>query len=1108
MGTPAYLRCLGHPALLDAGGTPVRLRTQKQLALLIYLVLEGRSPVRRDRLADLFWSNVGMKEARHSMGTAIWGLRHRVDPKGFPGNNQSIRTTVDLECDLDRLARGDVLSTEFVPSLELDGFLEDFEIPDAPAFNHWRDQQRARLWPSIEAGLVRQMDHCRRTGDFTAIEALADRTLRNNPLSEAAIRARIEARAFAGDRIGALQAFETWKHSLHVELHAEPSEQLEAMARRLRRGTLEGGGDGNRPRVPTEQWRDRTFVGRTVEYRTLYEAWERTTRGQPTHALVLGESGIGKSTLLQRLMTAASLDGAVTSRVQCYELEREIPYAALGTLVRGLIERPEALATSPQSLADLAQAVPSLREQFPSLPSSLQLHGESFRIRVIDAMEALLRAIAEEAAVMIVVDDFHMADDASLAVIHLLAHRFESGRVMIALAARPGGASESPSLAKIRESHRRLGFVSLEVPPMAPEEAAELLKILTAEGLDPGKTVRDAMLRAAGGYPMALELFVSEWISSGESSLALAVPAMREDLGPRPVPADAYRMALDRICEGLDASARLVLQLAAVLGPRLNDLSMYRIVDLGVGTAGQSMEALRSARLLRETEERLEFVNQLIRGHAYLGMPKPMRRALHIEVVTRLLAIEDGGGHAPGLEVAWHLIRAGRPSEATPYLLRGARESMRGGAPYEAELGLTTAIDRLREPERSEASLLIGEALLEQGRLTDSVPHLEAVRDDASHAIRSRRNVLRLYARKATDIYTPDLGRSIAVELLREAELASDTNTRLRALSAAAGMSRDKVDADMLSSILLELTRDAPSSLCLEDRAEQALGIAFCYYFSGQQQRGLETITAIMGDLEGQSLKNSAYRTLLLGQCAIHTSLGEYEAAVEVGERGYLIASKMGDERRLRHFAANTALAHSRLANTESQLLWAYRASANPSADSDRILDQRVHYIQAHAHAMRGDEQAALQSLRSGDTAIAAPNQPWVRQMWYLRAADVYMLLGKRREALNSARAAFARKLIALQSLAHAGPFSRWAARLAVSRDLEEKLARSTLHDILSRKEHLDQLDRAEALNAKVWLDSKTAAVSDDEREEMWHRLAALPIGITNELTALGMLGF
>jgi DNA-binding SARP family transcriptional activator len=1108
MGNPAYLRCLGQPALLDASGTPIRLRTQKQLALLIYLVLEGRTPVRRDRLADLLWSNVGIKEARHSMGTALWGLRNRVGPKAFPGNAYTLRTTVQLDCDLDRLRRGEVLETEFLPALEVDAFLEDFEIPDAPPFNHWRDQQRARLWPAIEAALVRQMDHCRRTGDFIGIEPLAERTLRHNALSEAAIRARIEARAFAGDRIGALQAFETWKQSLETELRAQPSEQLEAMAKRLRRGTLEGGGDGNRPRVPTEQWRDRTFIGRTTEYQTLYEAWERTTRGDPTHALVLGESGIGKSTLVQRLMMAASLDGAVTSRVQCYELEREIPYAALGALVRGLLERPEAMATSPQSLADLAQAVPALREQFPNLPAALQLQGESFRIRITDAMEALLRTIAEETAVMLVVDDFHMADDASLSVIHLLARRFESERVMIVLAARPSGQNESPSIARLRESHSRLGFVSLEVPPMAPDEAAEMLDSLTADRFDPGKSIRDAMLRAAGGYPMALELFVSEWIRSGESSLALAVPAMREELGQRSPPKDAYRMALDRIREGLDASTRLALQLAAVLGPRLNDFSMYKIVDLGIGTTGQAMEALRSARLLRETEERLEFVNELTRGHAYLGIPKPMRTALHGEVVTRLLGTEAEGGKIPGLEIAWHLIRAGRPDEATPYLLRGARESMRGGAPHEAERGLATAMDRLVEPDKSEALLLIGEALQEQGRMRESIAFLDRVNTASRSEVLARCNVLLLYAQQIMNERTAERSRDIAVHLLQASRAAEEPSTRLRALWIAARLFREYPDATLLSDVWNELEQEEFETLSLEDRGEYALGKALCLYFSGDKARSLETIDQIIGDLEVHKIKNSVYLALLLGRCAIHSSLGEYEVALAIGERGVSAAREMGEERRLRYFLANIALFHCRLGNPEAQLEWAAQASGEKWEPKDNILDQNLHYLMAQGYALRGETKRALEELSRGDATLRSIHQPWVRQSWQLRAADVYLILGRTKEAQESAKAALTGDFRKIQSNFLAGPFARWLARAAINGAIPIEQARSGIQELQSRQESLDYFDQVAVLNAKVWLDSKNGHADEGEREEMWRRIVKLPVGAANELRALGMLAF
>ena len=55
------------------------------------------------------------------------------------------------------------------------------------------------------------IDRCRRTGDSRQIERLADRMLALDELSEEAIRAKMEARAFAGDRLTALEFFEEWK---------------------------------------------------------------------------------------------------------------------------------------------------------------------------------------------------------------------------------------------------------------------------------------------------------------------------------------------------------------------------------------------------------------------------------------------------------------------------------------------------------------------------------------------------------------------------------------------------------------------------------------------------------------------------------------------------------------------------------------------------------------------------------------------------------------------------------------------------------------------------------------------------------------------------------
>ena len=161
-----YLRCLGQPALFSPTGEPIRVRTKKHLALLVYLAVEGRRTHRRDRLAELFWPDVPAPEARHSLATALSILRPRLGP----GTIEATRDHVVLvegcvSLDLDRLQAGEVVADETQEALEVAGFLEGFEIPDSAEFGLWKDRQRARLLPSVRAALVQLIDRCRRTAD-------------------------------------------------------------------------------------------------------------------------------------------------------------------------------------------------------------------------------------------------------------------------------------------------------------------------------------------------------------------------------------------------------------------------------------------------------------------------------------------------------------------------------------------------------------------------------------------------------------------------------------------------------------------------------------------------------------------------------------------------------------------------------------------------------------------------------------------------------------------------------------------------------------------------------------------------------------------------------
>jgi len=322
----------------------------------------------------------------------------------------------------------------------------------------------------------------------------------------------------------------------------------------------------------------------------------------------------------------------------------------------------------------------------------------------------------------------------------------------------------------------------------------------------------------------------------------------------------------------------------------------------------------------------------------------------------------------------------------------------------------------------------------------------------------------------------------------------------------AASFFRDLREPVLLKRVSEALDAEEYAHLSLEDRAEYALARAFCQYHDGDKEQSLRSIYSVLGQLEAKGITNSVYLGLVLGLGAIHSSMGRYELAAETAERGIVVAKKMGAERRLRLLLGNLALCHSRLGDTASQLRIATQASGDRWNMPDRILDQKLFYIRAHAQAMMGQDRDALTTLDQGESALCGSTPPWVFQMWHLRKADVFALLGRDGEALRAAARVVGGTFDDLRSCEIAGPYARWIAKTAVASNAGLAHTRTMLRAAWNEAARLDRLDQLEILNALIWLDHAEGEVVPAERDEMWNRLQELPPAVGEELRRLGML--
>jgi DNA-binding SARP family transcriptional activator/tetratricopeptide (TPR) repeat protein len=1065
-----YLRCLGQPALFAATGELIRFRTKKHLALLVYLAIEADQSHRRDRLAELLWPRVSLAEARHSLATALSTLRPRVGADGLRATREDVTLARGhVALDLERLAAGDLEGSDTTAPLEVAPFLEGFDIADAGEFGLWKDRQQARWLPAVMQAFGRGLERCRRVGDTRQIEQLADKMLALDPACEDAVRAKMEVLAFAGDRLAALRLYEAWRRRIAEELDAVPSAPLERMAARLRQRGWERATLDHLPTAPPDQrrGRGRPFVGRESEYRTLYDAWQGLRQGVNAHILLTGESGVGKTRLVERLTTTAGLDGAAVSRVQSYELEQEIPYATVAGLIQGLLAFQEVSGTPPEALAELSRTVPDVRRRFPAIPPARDTQGDTARIELAEAFQQLLQAIAEERPIILVVDDVHLADDASLSVLHLVARRARGERLMMIFIARLGGGAPPQPLERLIHGAAATGIQPLELRGLSREESTALLTCLAdADGVVLPAGVRSTLLRAARGVPMVLEFLLQDWRTHGDASLALAVSAMTSELAVDGKGPETYRHILAGLVRALEPAARTVLDFAAILGPRLNDLSMYALADLSLGQTLSGLVQLASLRILRETGDGHEFANELLRAEVYATVPAPLRRTLHGSIADRLLALEPTAD-VSGLEIAWHCVRAGRREEALPHLLSGARQAMRRGAAHLAQRALETAMPGIDDPSMTmQAKLLLAEAFQEQGRWRDSLDLLRSMSAISDEP--------RMYADSLEARALQSLGAHFLAELQgRVPQLLSivrdATNHRARVLAAQAlaYLAADVRDQELANAVLQDLDSRFEKVMDEDIASQRSLARVLLLKLTGQAAQSEHLVKDTIDKLR-KSGTNNLVTTKLFGVLGtLNTCEGRYDEAIAHFKHCYELASRAGIETMAASMAGNIALSYGRLGDYKLQLEWAMRAPNAWGADFGGFVEVQIAYSKGMSHGMRGRAQDVEATIGALEQRMELNLPPWIQQAWQLWKADLLMLIGHRTEALVAGRLAVTRfgGLPLTSSLV--GAFDRWLASTAQPGEERVEAAR-LIRTHLQKLQEFDSVDQVEILCAAL----------------------------------------
>jgi hypothetical protein len=352
------------------------------------------------------------------------------------------------------------------------------------------------------------------------------------------------------------------------------------------------------------------FVGRRREVQALDDALEAAMGGRGALLVLLGEPGIGKTHLARHFERSCAQRAISTAWAQCWEWGGAPAFWPWSQVIRKLTAPGRLPSTPPPpASARLLELVPELRAAVGDVEPPPVGDPEQARFLLFHAVVSTLRWLASEGPLLVVLDDVHAADVASLRLLHFAARELGDAPVLLLATARNlatrGGGRDSDVEAELDDLASE--WRAIDVPALSLGDVSELIAQTTGSSME-----RDAIERlhqATGGNA----LFVDR------VSRALELDASSREGGPAWVVPEGLRAAIRARIKPLDAGLRELLETCAVLGRPVSPFLLARVL----GT-----ELDRVAVLLGEGERA-----GLLDHHGELGTAYALRHAVVREAV-------------------------------------------------------------------------------------------------------------------------------------------------------------------------------------------------------------------------------------------------------------------------------------------------------------------------------------------------------------------------------------------------------------------------------------------------------------------------------------------
>ena len=448
------------------------------------------------------------------------------------------------------------------------------------------------------------------------------------------------------------------------------------------------------------------LVGREAELTELEDALLAASRGEGRVILLSGEAGMGKTRLAGELRERAGRIGVPTFTGVCSEALLAIPYLPFLEALGGYVAHGDidSLRTSlGASAADLGHVFPRFGEAHHETGDP----GHA-KLRFFEAILRLLEVAAGSSGLVLILEDLQGADDSSRELLDYLVRRVEGAPLFVLGTLRSDEVTRKHPFSRYVEAWRRNGQAQvLEVKALDGSEMRGMVEAIFDEPSS-DETIRFLRERSEGN-PFVLEELLKESLDRGDF-YHTDRGWQRKEFSDFKLPATVREAILARL-ERLQPDHVGMLRAAAVLGDPFAVTTVISVTGEAPATVEEALRACVQQQLISEDTESsgtYRFRHSLTRDAVYEDLVSTERQAYHGRAAEALQA-QPG---ARSVEVARHLIAAGRATDAVPLCLVAAAEAEDAWAMGDAADLYEKALPHVADPlERADVLQRLGQCL-------------------------------------------------------------------------------------------------------------------------------------------------------------------------------------------------------------------------------------------------------------------------------------------------------------------------------------------------------------------------------------------------------------